>query len=131
MKAKAKIPEKRKSTESAIRLEQLEIERLPVTSGLYLIEEIMPFLGVGPAPDATDCEDMSLRTYRRAKALAEYIAYADEELQNAGKVVNPEESPTRWLADALGLQIELGRLTAKMLFTLYNDSFAAHSQKSA
>jgi hypothetical protein len=125
MKAKANIPEK--SNPAPARPRQVEIEE-PVTSRLSLIEEIMPFLGIGPEPNAMDCEDMNLRAYRRALALVDYMGSRDDDLKEEGV---PEEAASPYFAEVLQLQIELGRLTAKRLFRLYNDNFAAQSQQSA
>ena len=96
---------------------------------LYLIEEILPFLGIGQAPDATDCEDLNYMTYLRATALAEMIAYGDQALEEIG---TKDETPTIRAMEALQLQLQIMRLANATLFRLHRESTAkTPRQKSA
>ena len=101
--------------------------------GLNLIEEILPFLGVGPAPSAMDCEDLSCRAYQISDAIAQFIELGEKGLE-ADNSYFGSDNPLPWLVGTLRFHIQIARLAAKTLHNLHRNeeqSTAARSRKTA
>jgi hypothetical protein len=117
MKAKANIPKKSKPRERP-RLVRFEDERSYPPYNFHLLKEIKPFLGVGAAPSAKDCEDLSLVAYLRAHAIADFIEFAEAGLDAQGSKFSRQDSPLPWIVEAL----QLARLAAETLYLLYEET---------
>jgi hypothetical protein len=116
MKAKTTITERNRAAEAA-QAKPPESPTYKPYAGLHLVKAIMPFLGLGPAPSATDCEDMNLTAYLRAHSLAQFIELAGRGLAAEGSEF-PDDSSLSWVVDALQLELQLARLAARILFEL-------------
>jgi hypothetical protein len=121
MKAKPTTPQKKNPTEPARASLPEWIGEDPALR-YSLIKQIMPFLGIGKAPSAIDCQELNLTAHLRANAIAEFIALADEGLKEQGSFTD-ETLP--WLADALRFELQIAHLTATTLFELYKKDVEA------
>jgi hypothetical protein len=109
------------------RAKLLKLLALPPCAQIDLIEEILPFIGLGAPPDTLKCIDMLNTTYVRINSLAEILDLASSGIEE-GNIPRSNNNPFPWFAEAIRFQVQLGHLASNLLHTLYLRDAEARDQ---
>jgi hypothetical protein len=136
MKTKAKVPERKEAAQPAKPEAVAAVEEHNQTSNpprvvesvlpddgeeFFELKEIEKFLGIGEAPDASDCFETNRRAYLSADAIAQFIELGMREM-NQHSTFPEGDSPITWATRALQFQLEVCRLTFHRLYALVKEN---------